>query len=615
MVVYKNSLAVICSVGDKFEISVLQGGKITSQKVRRKDFFPLTSGSFKSGDLKGLATMAENFTVTDEKMNEARDFFNSETAAFSDLAEVAMDDFSSEKAWAFFSFLKKTFFFKQVNDDEALLFTPVSTEEMNAAINKANSAEREKIDREAFIQRLKNRKLNLPEDAKFAQDIESLALGKTDKSRSLHEAKITETAENAHDILLKTKLWDFFKNPHPSRHGIRTKNTDLALPSPPDEERFQPDFPAYAIDNSHSTDPDDAISFDGKYLWVHIADPASVIEHNSPLDLTARSRGSTLYIPEGPFWMISASSLADFALGLKNPSLALSFRILLDENGDITETKIFKTRLNVTRCTYEEVDEQLDSPQFAPFFKLAEKNIERRKNAGAVFIDFPEVHISVEGDNEKQVKIEKVHQWESAKMIREMMLLAGEAVAKFAVENALPFAFVSQEKPDLPKKIPEGLAGQFALRKTMKSRSVGTSPRFHSGIGVSAYCQVTSPLRRYSDLACHQQLRRFLNGKPLIEKEEFLEKIAAADAAFLAANKSMRESDLHYKLVYLLQNKPWQGDATVLDVRDKKAVIFIHDLALETQIVNGTGAAVTDIITVHCGKVNLPKLQADFFVK
>ena len=313
--------------------------------------------------------------------------------------------------------------------------------------------------------------------------------------------------------------------------------------------------------------------------------------------------------------MISASSLADFALGLQNPSLALSFRILLDETGEITETKIFKTRLNVTRCTYEEVDEKADSPEFAPFFQIAKRNIERRQNADAVFIDFPEVHISVEDVEEKRVKIEAIPRWESAKMIREMMLLAGEGVAKFAVENAIPFAFVSQEAPDLPKKIPEGLAGQFALRKSMKSRSVGTSPRFHSGIGVSAYCQVTSPLRRYSDLACHQQLRRFLDGKPLIEKEEFLEKIAAADAAFLAANKSMRESDLHYKLVYLLQNKPWHGEATVLDVREKKAIVFIHDLALETQIVNGIGAAINDIITVHCGKVNLPKLQADFFVK
>ena len=49
-----------------------------------------------------------------------------------------------------------------------------------------------------------------------------------------------------------------------------------------------------------------------------------------------------------------------------------------------------------------------------------------------------------------------------------MMLLAGEGAAHFAFENQIPFPYVSQESPDLPTSVPEGLAGDFKKVKFFK---------------------------------------------------------------------------------------------------------------------------------------------------
>ena len=83
------------------------------------------------------------------------------------------------------------------------------------------------------------------------------------------------------------------------------KSAKLSLGQPPSEERFEVPGTAFAIDSPWSTDPDDAIAFDGECLWVHIADPASTVLPDSPIDISARGRGATLYLPEGAARMLS----------------------------------------------------------------------------------------------------------------------------------------------------------------------------------------------------------------------------------------------------------------------------------------------------------------------
>ena len=164
----------------------------------------------------------------------------------------------------------------------------------------------------------------------------------------------------------------------------------------------------------------------------------------------------------------------------------------------------------------------------------------------------------------------------------------------------------------IPKEIPEGLAGQYRLRRCMKSRRVGVTPSMHCSLGLAMYSQVTSPLRRYMDLIAHQQLRAFIDNKKLISKDEVLERISCGDAGINAAVKADRESCLHWKLVFLTQNPDWQGKAIAVEKKQKQTVFLIPELAMETILNNDKDYELNEEITVKVGKISIPELSVDF---
>lgn len=309
--------------------------------------------------------------------------------------------------------------------------------------------------------------------------------------------------------------------------------------------------------------------------------------------------------------MLAEESLADYALGLQEKSRALSFRILLNEDNSIEECKIFKTFVNVKRLTYEKATELKDTPELKPLFEIARKNAERRKHSGATNIDLPEIHMSVDPET-KKVEIGPLQRYEADSMVCEMMLLAGEGAAYFAFNNGIPFPYVSQEAPEVPKEVMPGLAGQFKLLRCMHKRSVGVTPAMHSGLGIAVYSQVTSPLRRYSDLIAHQQLRAYLNGEKLIDKDTMLERISQGDAASVAAKKASRFSETHWKLIYLLQNPEWSGKAVCIDHKDDGDLFMIPSLAMQTIIKGLAGIELNDEIDVKAQNIDIPTQKVEF---
>ena len=368
---------------------------------------------------------------------------------------------------------------------------------------------------------------------------------------------------------------------------------------------------AYAIDSEHSADPDDAVAFDGEYLWVHIADPASSVEPDSKIDIAARDRGTTLYIPEGTSRMLCESCLEDYALGLKEDSRALSFRIKVDEDSQIEECEVFKTCVTVKRLTYKYAEEHKEDAELKPLFEIARKNRARREKNGAITIQMPEVNISVDKET-KKVTIEPEARLESNEMIAELMIMAGEGAARFAFKNQIPFMYISQEAPEFPASLPDGWAGQFARIKCMRKRSVGITPAPHAGLGVSFYSQVTSPLRRYGDLISHEQLRAFIDGRRLIQKDDMLERVAAGDAASVAAKKASRQSDTHWKLVYLLQNPDSVFEAFCIDRRGNDALFLIPSLDMQATLHNCDGVSLNDRAELKVSRIDIPEQKVEF---
>lgn len=625
IVLYKNLPAIVSNIEqDKYIIEFYsfaftnenlekigkKGFTIQEQKVREKDIALLSiEENTTKYSLEDIIKYTEN--DVDLKIKETWELLSSdeETATseirFSELVQLIDSNYSDKKSWFLYSNLINSLHFSLAfqNSQNEIYFILRSLNEIEE-LNKKNIAkQQEKEGREKFIERLKQKKL-IPEDSIYMGDVEAFALGKTDKSKTLQEAGFSQDIEKAHKLLIDTGIWDITKNPFPLRWGLSIQSAKEGLCSPPQEERLKVPGISYAIDSEWSKDPDDAIGFDGTYYWVHIADPASTVMPDSTIDKIARDRGATLYIPEGASRMLAEESLSDYALGLKKESYALSFRLLLNDNASIKECKVFKTCVNVECITYEQAELKKESPELKPFFELARKNIQRRKSQGSIDINLPEVHIFVDPET-KKVSIEQFVEYESNNVVREMMLLAGEGAAHFAFENNIPFPYVSQESPNLPSNIPESLAGEFKTVKSMHKRSVGITPAAHAGIGIGMYSQVTSPLRRYSDLIAHQQLRAFLDGRELIEKNTMLERISAGDEAAIACKKAERKSNLHWTLIYLLQNPEWTGEAVFVEQKGTQCVFLIPSLATQTTLIPSKQLNLNDRIVVKASKIDI----------
>lgn len=627
VVIYKNLPALVGEQdGDKFLVNwcvsrATASGKkavYASQKVREKDVILLCETEASSIDKLldfAEAALAENSEVKNQIV-EIHELLLSddETArfeqSFADVAGLLRGELKADESWGIYSALKNSFEFEEILKDGEVFFVPRSSEKITELKNKAYEKEHADELRAAFIERLKNKAL-LPEDSKYMGDVEALALGTTDKSKTMKDAGFKDTPEKAHKLLLDTKIWDITRNPYPVRLGLSAKSATVSLGKPNDEGRVRIPGVSYAIDSQWSTDPDDAIAFDGEFLWVHIADPASYVTPDSEIDKVARGRGATLYIPEGAARMLSEDCLEDYALGLREESRALSFKIKLNENGDLEDCEVLRTIVDVKRLTYDEADELKETPELKPLFEIARRNFERRCKAGAVNISIPEVHITVDSET-KEVNFETISHPESTEVVREAMVLAGEGAAKFAFKNNIPFPFISQDVPEIPKDIPEGLAGQFRLRKCMRKRNVNVTPSSHAGLGVGMYSQVTSPLRRYGDLLGHEQLRAFLKGEKLIDKDTMLMRMSEGDAAMQASKKAERNSRTHWTLVYLLQHPEWTGEAICVDKQPGKALFFISQLGMETAIGGESPVELNGKVQLKVGKIDLPNLEVVF---
>lgn len=620
LVLYKEAPWVVketIPMEGKIEIT---GPRGKTMKVREKDIVLLSSG--KTENLNKLFDSAyldekEKTLDLENKIKEIWELAGGEEISFGDFSAMVFDSNTPDLQWLLYKKLKASpWFTLELTEDSGLnlpVLKPNSQILAKELIEKKDKKQKETRLREDAVKRLKNREDFQDEDIPFLQEVEAFALGKSSKSAILREAGIPETQEKAHKILLQNGFWSILKNPWPTRRGITLASANLPGEPVAEVPRLdltnQEKYRAYAIDNEDSSDPDDAIGFDGDFLWIHIADPSDTVLPDSPPDIEARKRGSTNYLPEGVFRMLGSEITLNYSLGLEKISKALSFRLKLDEKGDISSVRILKTLVNVERLTYKKASLLKDSNELNALFRISQRNRERRLRKGAVEINLPEVSIILK---EGRVSIEQCEQNEAQAMVKEMMLLAGEGAAKFAFENSIPFQFVSQEEPEIPKNIPQGLAGEYRLRRSMRPRQVSVNPSAHHGLGLGMYAQVTSPLRRYGDLVSHQQLSLFLENRKTMDKETLFDKIAQGDIAASECIKAERESCIHWKLVYLLQNPQWQGEAVIVETGIPKAKILIPELAMESQINIPGNLQLNDRIKVKAENIELWNLKVDF---
>lgn len=308
-VLYKQRPARVIEPGvKKITIQTERGDR---QSVRPKDVMLLHQGPLRGfGDLRP--------TVAGD-VNAAWELLAGERTTLEELAELAFDTFTPATAWAIWEMVEDGLYF-QGNEPGTI---EVQSEAAVAAVLAERAAKAvEEAVWQAFVDRIERGEF-LPEDEANLSDVVELAMGTRSSSRTLGQLGRPETPQAAHELLLQIGYWGETINPYPTRFGLSLAQPEMALPSLPDEARRDlTHLAAFAIDDEGNTDPDDALSWDGERLWVHVADVAALVAPQSEAELEARARGANLYLPEGTVHMLPEEATAQLGLGLQERSPA-----------------------------------------------------------------------------------------------------------------------------------------------------------------------------------------------------------------------------------------------------------------------------------------------------
>ena len=609
LVLYHTRPARVAGVtGDRLSLEI-EGGE--TARVRPKDVALLHPGPLRS-----LADISSNRVAGD--ISTAWDLLAGNPTSVAEIAELAFGAFTPASAWATWQIIAEGVYFRQVGGQ----IRAASEEEVEQILTQRAAEAAERATWEAFLSRAKAGRVTT-DDRRYLREVEDLAYGRTERSRVLKALGREESPENAHAALLEWGAWDDSVDPHPVRAGValippsEPVQVDLATLLADPTRVDLTHLAAYAIDDQWTETPDDALSWeDGPGLgkvWVHVADPAAVVCPDDALDLDARGRGITLHLPEMVVPMLPPATTPLLGLGLSEFSPALSFGIVVDEASNILDVEVVPSIVRVTRLTYEAATERSAEGPLARLQGIARRFEARRTAAGSVHIDLPETQVRVrDGD----IRIEPVPIVPARTIVENCMILTGEAVARFALERDIPLPYSIQEAPDAPVAEPaRTLSGMFALRRTMKRSQYRSTSGPHAGLGLEAYSQVTSPLRRYLDLVVHQQLRMHLRGSAPLTVAQIIERIGEIEPPVAAARQAESQSDKHWTLAFLQRRTGWRGVGVLVDRRGPNGIFIIPELAYETPVHLNSELPLDEEVSLVLRSVDLPRLDARFRIE
>jgi len=324
----------------------------------------------------------------------------------------------------------------------------------------------------------------------------------------------------------------------------------------------------FTLDDPGTEEIDDAVgigkgSEGGALVWVHIADPARLVEVSSPLDLEARRRGTSLYLASGTIPMFPMSlAQGPFSLRQGKRCPALSAAIHLAEDGALETVKLMRSWIWPTyRLSYEEGDELLElappgDDDLSRLERLLDLHRNWRSKHGALLMEQSEGRIRREG---QQAVVEIVEPTRARAMVAEAMVLMGEAVAKAGENASLCLPYRSQAAAELPPAselvaLPTGAVRNAAIKRCLSRGTLGTRPQAHFSLGLASYVQATSPIRRYADLICHRQLQANLVGGEPLGKAELRALLDDLDSPLRRASQIAREDQRHWQQVWFEQH-------------------------------------------------------------
>ena len=382
-----------------------------------------------------------------------------------------------------------------------------------------------------------------------------------------------------------------------------TRFPDLPLLQSPQDLPLS-DVVAYSIDDSHTTEIDDALSVQGLgtdtwVIGIHIAAPGVAITPGSAWDSVARERLSTVYMPGHKITMLPDALVKAFSLDAGQPVPALSLYVRFDSQTLAclgSETRLERITIGAN-LRHDQLDEQvtetwlqanppsqthgLPHGELQALYRLAVHLKQGRELVRGKPEQFnrPDPVFRLENvpdtgpTGEEQVHIGQRRRGAPLDLIvAEAMILANRTWGQWMADLGVPAIYRSQA----------------SLSPGIKVR-MGTKPLPHAGMGVPCYAWSTSPLRRYSDLvnqwqilACVRQGPTAALVAPFKPKDtDLLAIISAFDSAYSAYNTHQSAMERFWSLKYLQQQSVTQLQAQVVrDFPDEPPMVRAAQLPL-----------------------------------
>jgi ribonuclease R len=321
------------------------------------------------------------------------------------------------------------------------------------------------------------------------------------------------------------------------------------------------------IDPPDAKDYDDAISIkrtaDGWELGVHIADVAHFIEPNSALDVEARDRANSCYLPRKVIPMLPevlSNGICSLQEGV--PRFCKSAFITYDTQGNVKGEGCANTLIkSAKRLTYLEAQALIDGdfnearkhaktpPKYTDELLAALKEMDalakaiqgRRNRQGMIVLDLPEVELIFDA-NGHVVDAEREDDAFTHKLIEMFMVEANEVLARLFENLNVPLLRRIHPEPipgdvddmrdvarvagfRIPKNptreelqgllsatrgTPAARAVHIAVLRTLTKAEYSPALIGHFALASEAYAHFTSPIRRYADLTVHRALAEYL---------------------------------------------------------------------------------------------------------
>lgn len=330
---------------------------------------------------------------------------------------------------------------------------------------------------------------------------------------------------------------------------------------------------AFSIDDSTTTEIDDCLSVHpleggGWRIGIHVAAPGVAIEHSGEVDLLARARMATVYLPGDKITMLPQPTIAAFSLDTGREVAVLSLYVEVDAGGEHIVSKTSRVERIVVaqnlrhdllgNCFEQAALDSgavIDHPRADAIRVLwrltralgAERERVRGKPEPRFGADFS-FHIDREGEAEHVRIVQRQRDAPLDRIVSEAMILANSEWARLLSLAGVPGVFRSQQ------------AGRVRT---------ATHAAPHQGLGVAHYMWSTSPLRRYVDLVNQRQLLAVLAGRkpPLAANDtELFSILSAFEARYGAYLEFQQRMERYWCLRWIEQQRIRRAEAVV--VRD-----------------------------------------------